>query len=432
METTLFLFLLALESALMVYSLVTKSHQEKTRSIIRIAALIAFSALIAASVIQWGFRWYALAALLFVWTAFGAWTLLRRGEGTKAYRARGVVFRAIIGLLLVFLAMIPALLFPMNQPPDATGPYAVAVAEYTYTDESRVETYGDTGEAREVNVAFWYPENAEGVYPLVLFSHGSLGIITSNVSLYRELASHGYVVAALGHPYLSLWARDVDGRTTFLSMDFFDEVRQEDPRTDVQQSYAYYRKWMDVLMGDINFVLDTILEKAASGEPSVYRLVDDGKIGVTGHSLGGSAALGVGRRRDDIGAVIALESPLMADIEGVEDGKFVFTSDVYPVPVLNIYSDSSWEHLSEWTQYAANHALLSDDRATAFNVHISGLGHLALTDLSLSSPLLVRIADGGRPARAGVEGLKIINEVSLEFLDAYLKGRGEFAEVTDK
>jgi len=427
METTLFLFLLALESALMVYSLVTKSYQGKTRSLIRIAAFIGFAALIVASVIQWGFRWYALAALLFVWAAFGAWALLKRRERTKAYRARSVVFRAVIGLLLVFLAMIPALLFPMNQPPDATGPYAVAVAEYTYTDESRVETYGDAGEARKVNVAFWYPENAEGVYPLVLFSHGSLGIITSNVTLYRELASHGYVVAALGHPYQSLWARDADGQTTFLSMDFFDEVRREDPRTDTQQSYTYYRKWMDVLMGDINFVLDTILEKAAGDEPPVYRLVDGGKIGVTGHSLGGSAALGIGRRRDDIGAVIALEAPLMFDIVGVENGEFVFTGDVYPVPVLNIYSDSSWEHLSEWTQYAANHALLSDTRATAFTVHISGLGHLALTDLSLSSPLLVRIADGGRPTRDSVEGLTIINEASLAFLDAYLKGEGEFA-----
>jgi len=35
----------------------------------------------------------------------------------------------------------------------------------------------------------------------------------------------------------------------------------------------------------------------------------------------------------------------MCDIIGVEDGEFVWNEDTYPIPVLNIYSDSSWSHL---------------------------------------------------------------------------------------
>lgn len=175
-----------------------------------------------------------------------------------------------------------------------------------------------------------------------------------------------------------------------------------------------------------HFIIDCYRPRIGDDDATgVYRLVNSEKIGVMGHSLGGAAALGIGRQRHDIDAVVALEAPFMFDITGVEDGEFVFRPKDYPTPVLNIYSDSSWENLSEWPQYAENNALLSASNETAFNLHISGLGHLALTDLSLYSPLLVRILDGIKPERDSVEGLEIINKACLEFFDVYLKNRGE-------
>ncbi len=140
----------------------------------------------------------------------------------------------------------------------------------------------------------------------------------------------------------------------------------------------------------------------------------------------GSAALGIGRIRDDVNAVIALESPFMYDIEGTKDGRFVFTDKIYPVPVLNVYSDSSWSILAERPQYAANYSMLSDTDATTFNVYISGVGHLSLTDFALTSPFLTRILDGQKSTTETIYCLKTINKISLEFFDAYLKGEGEF------
>lgn len=70
-------------------------------------------------------------------------------------------------------------------------------------------------------------------------------------------------------------------------------------------------------------------------------LVDRTKIGVMGHSLGGSSALGIGRMRKDGSVIIALESLFMCDIKGVKNSEFVFTGEEYPIPVLNVYSDSS-------------------------------------------------------------------------------------------
>lgn len=125
------------------------------------------------------------------------------------------------------------------------------------------------------------------------------------------------------------------------------ELFVEDAQSGIQQSYEYYQKWMKIRTEDINFVLDNIItEVKNNNEDKVYKLVGIAKIGVMGHSLGGSAALGIGRMRDDVNAVIALESPYMYDIQGVKDDRFVFTDKIYPVPVLNVYSDSSWSILS--------------------------------------------------------------------------------------
>lgn len=71
-----------------------------------------------------------------------------------------------------------------------TGPYVVATAAYTYIDKDRIEEFTDQEDNRFVNVEFWYPEEADGTYPLLVFSHGAFGIKTSNTSTFTELASH--------------------------------------------------------------------------------------------------------------------------------------------------------------------------------------------------------------------------------------------------
>jgi dienelactone hydrolase len=335
----------------------------------------------------------------------------------------------VLLLIIVGAALGFRLIFPGHEPLPTTGRYAVSSALYTFTDANRIERYTSSGASRRVNVEFYYPHHAAGVFPLVLFSHGALGIRSSNLSLYRELASHGYVVGALDHPYQAFWTRDDEGKLTLLNLAYLSDLQREDAKTDKAQSFVYYQDWMQTRMEDIQLVLDTVLQKAADDHSGVFGLVDTANIGVMGHSLGGSAALGIGRQRDDIKAVIALEAPFLYDIEGVENDEFMFINAAFPTPVLNIYSDDSWAHLSEWAQYAKNDALLADTSGTAFSVHIHGAGHLALTDLSRSSPFLVGLLDRTPTTRDSDEVLRIINRLSLEFFDAFLKGEGEFTNL---
>ena len=353
--------------------------------------------------------------------------LIRKKEEKKAYKAASVVLKAIGMTVLIFTLTLPAIIFPQYKAMEVTGEYKVGTATYTYTDTNRVETYNDTGENRKLNVKLWYSENADGTYPLIIFSHGSLGIKSSNESLYNELASHGYVVCSINHTYQCFYTTDEDGHATFVDMDYMKELLVEDPKSDKQQSYECYQKWMKIRTDDINFVLDYILAEAESNDGDrVYKIVDKAKIGVMGHSLGGSAALGIGRTRNDVSAVIALESPFMCDIKGVKNDQFIFIDELYPVPVLNVYSDSSWSHLHQWSQYAENYALLASTNSTAFNVHIKGVGHLTLTDLALTSPFLTRILNGHESTTDTEYCLKVINKVCVEFFDCYLKGRGDF------
>lgn len=201
----------------------------------------------------------------------------------------------------------------------------------------------------------------------------------------------------------------------------------EDAKTNKQQSYEYYQKWMKIRTEDIKFVINNILGQSKNyNSDTVYKLVDTRKIGVMGHSLGGSAALGIGRMRKDVSAVISLEAPFMCDIKGVKNDEFIYNDDVYPVPVLNVYADSLWSRISQLPQYVENYKLLSDAKATAFNVHISGVGHLSLTDFAITSPILTDLINGQISTTDTQYCLKTINKVCLEFFDSYLKGQGKF------
>jgi dienelactone hydrolase len=435
MGTVILSIAFVIEVAFAIYCMVTKSNQEKVRSFVRIGAFAAFVLLALVSVIQWSFRWYGLGLLLFVWAVLGAWTLLRKKAGTNDYKTGPVVRRAIGAFLLVVIVMVPVLVFPQHQSPKMTGQYEVATVKYTYTDQSRIETFTNTGENRKVNVEFWYPKDADGTYPLVVFSHGAFGIKTSNTSTFMELASNGYVVCSIDHPYHSIFTVDANGHRTMVDSSFLQEVLDANRgKYDEATNFKLEQKWMNLRTADIHFVLDTILAQAQdAGSDAVYQLIDPGKIGLMGHSLGGAASAQVARERSDIDAVIDLDADLLGEYLDYVDGKYVMNDQVYPVPILIIFADDMVRLMAAVpdanTVIAAKHVTAT--APNAFEVHLTGTDHMSLTDLPLVSPFLVSMINASVPKAGGHEAdplstIEKMNDIVLEFFDVYLKGEGGF------
>lgn len=435
METIILLIALLIETAFAIYCIRTKSNQVRVQSFIRIGAFGAFVLFTLVTVIQWSFRWYALAALLFLWAALGAWTLLRRTNNIAFMTGRSIV-QALTAFLLVLVALIPALIFPQSALPAPTGKYAVATLNYTYTDSSRTETFTNTGEPRKVNVEFWYPKETGTKYPLVVFSHGAFGMKTSNTSTFMNLASNGYVVISIDHPYHSLVTVGADGHPVTVDPSFFREVMDVNSgKYDPATVFKLESKWMQLRTRDINFVLDTVLAQAQTpGSDPVYQLIDVEKIGLMGHSLGGESAAQVARERNDIDAVVNLDADLHGEYLGSADGKVALNDSVYPVPLLTIFSDTLAQLIDAVpdanTLVAVMHVTATAPHAYA--VFLAGTDHMSLTDLPLVSPLLVSIINSSVPKGGGVEldkfaTLEKMNHTILEFFNAFLKGGPAFS-----
>ncbi|WP_442602417.1 alpha/beta hydrolase family protein [Paenibacillus sp. KN14-4R] len=426
---TLILFItLMIEIALAIYCMVTKKNHQKTRNWIRIAVCIAFTTLTLLSVIIWSFRWILFAILLFILALIGTVSLIRNKANTKEYKTSRIVTKAIMMTFVLVFALAPALVFPQHKSPKVTGKYEVATTTYTYVDKNRIEEFTDTGKNRFVNVEFWYPKNADGTYPLVVFSHGAYGIKASNTSTFTELASHGYVVVSIDHPYHSFYTASEDGTTALINSDYMREVSNSNKGGiyTIEERYGLIQKWMKLRTDDMNFVINTILEKTKSDNNTIYQHINTEKIGVFGHSMGGAASVGLGRERKDVNAVVNIDAPFFSELvykREVDD--FVASDKAYTTPLLNIYSDDVWTQLESISTYVANKTT-NENFKEAYTVHFQGAKHLSLTDLSLFSPLLANMLQGGKAHIDEYYCIETENELILQFFDYALKGIGRF------
>ncbi|HKK83675.1 MAG TPA: alpha/beta hydrolase, partial [Atribacterota bacterium] len=215
MGTIIFFMAVIVEVSFAAFCIITKENHSKERSIIKIASFIGFVLLTVLHIIDWSLSYYALASLLILLAITGAKSLTQKKKEKREYNTARVVLRSIGMMVLIFAVTLPAIIFPQNKAViPTTGEYQILTQTYTYTDKNRVESYTDTGKSRKLNVKFWYPDNLDESVPLIVFSHGGLGIKSSNESLYNELASHGYVVCSIDHTYQSFYSTDQDGNMT--------------------------------------------------------------------------------------------------------------------------------------------------------------------------------------------------------------------------
>ncbi|OCA84082.1 acetylhydrolase [Bacillus sp. FJAT-27225] len=428
MGNLLLVVVLVFEIGFAIYCMATKQTHKKLKNLVRISAFILFVILTLTPAIEWSLRWVLFAALLFAF-ALKATISLIRNKPTRNYKPSAIVVKSI-GVVMTFVfALAPAVIFPEHRAPKITGDYEIATASYTYTDKNRIEEFSSKGENRFVNVEFWYPKQSEETYPLLVFSHGATGVKSSNTSTYKELASHGYVVVSIDHPYHSFFTRSEDGAVATIDSDYQREISNLNAEKEVysrEKLNELIQKWMKLRTDDMNFVIDTVLEKAKNDSDSVYQYINTDKIGVFGHSMGGAASVKLGRERNDIGAVVNIDAPFFSELVYKKDiNDFAASDKAYTTPLLNIYSDDVWGQLDSNTLYAAN-KLDNQQFKKAYTTHFKGAKHLSLTDLPLFSPLLANVLQGGKAAIDQYYCIETENELILHFFDKELKGGGQF------
>lgn len=391
------------------------------KTLFRILFAAAAGVLILTGVLDGFLRYGTLLILLGVQILL---SLIRSRKGASPIRYRiGTIVR---NMLLYTLALSLAILFPQYEKPALTGPYHVETEEHTWTDTSRTETYANTPQNRYVTIKIWYPEE-EGRYPLILFSHGATGLLESNALSCEELASNGYIVVAVAHPYLAIFTQNLNnGDVTFADPDFLQKVTNGNGSDDPVHEKAMYdatRKWMTIRTGDINFVLDTLLSKSKSGEEGPYSRIDSEKIGLFGHSLGGSSVVSVARQRDDIDAVVDLEGTMFGEYQGYANNEYLFRDEPYEVPLLDVNSAKIYDEAMQDPDRQYVNFYVVENASDGREVVFDGAGHLNFTDLPLVSPILGKLLGAGDiDAKKCLEKM---NSLLLNYFDSYLKGKPE-------
>ena len=360
---------------------------------------------------------------------------------------------------LITAGPVTAWAFPVPVFPEPSGGFAVGTRVLQWTDPDRPETFtADPLDRRTVVAQLWYPARdgsadvararylgrtedeartvsealAGGVglpgflldglprarthaipdapvagagerFPIVLFSPGSGGVRTQNTAWAEQLASHGYVVAALDHPYDSAAVVLADGRTiTTATVSTGD--RDEDDRLGAG--------WTAIRAADLGFALTRLegLDRGDGADTLAGRL-DTGRVAATGHSMGGAAALQAARRDHRFAAVIDLDGyprgPLSPDLGRPA---LALTQAITPA--------TDPRYLPQLTE------VLTRGTATNYRLTIPGAAHLTFMDGPLYLPPVPSVV--GSLGRA--ESPRVVAAATLTFLDSVLRnGSGDLA-----
>lgn len=232
-------------------------------------------------------------------------------------------------------------------PPPPSGPLPIGTTIVVLTDSTRWPEWDSTAtEPRRLPVQVWYPASPalvplapyvpelsviandlrdafptldvatlatsaiwhgrpdrRGRFPLVVFSHGMNSARYFYTGLVQALASHGFVVAAVEHPFWSVSLSDPGGHRLPLgrSMASRDRLTSDEIDGLMQEGVA-------AMAEDQAFVARNLVAAA----PQLRGIIDAARTAVVGHSMGGMAATAACWRYRVFDACVSLDGLVWA------------------------------------------------------------------------------------------------------------------------
>ncbi len=237
--------------------------------------------------------------------------------------------------------------------------------------------------------AFDGAQPQRGKHPLVVLSPAYEDPRMVLTSLATDLASHGYVVALVGHTYEDSGETLANGQTPPCAI-------CDDPALDFN-SVAASRAL------DVSFVIDRLTH----GDTAWRRahLIDKHEIGMAGHSLGGAAAAATMITDPRVGAGVNMDGAFHpTPIPGQINRPFLMLGAAANHPVGG--TDTTWEQT--WAALGGGKKWLT----------VAGADHFSFSDLDL----LLGQAGFPTPPLSPQRGVVITREYVTAFLDQTLKG----------
>ena len=441
-----FLILFAIAEITLVVLTFTKFGEKsawlKNRAIVRAVETVLLFGMILLPTVHMRWRFFFTLVIVAVRFIFaGIMWLIRHKKIDGMKKKAWSVVNCVLSTILVAVSLVPAFIFTNYNGLSTTGKYTINEVSAILVDESRKDTFENDGSFREVPAHFYYPADADGEFPLVIFSHGAFGYYQSNFSTYAELASNGYVVVALDHPHHAFFTKDTSGKTVIVDSQFINDAAmiQDMNVVSAEDIFKITNEWMKLRCDDIRFVIDSIksakanstLNKAWNTENTdiilkVLSATDTEKIGCMGHSLGGAASIELGRNRNDIDAVIDFDGTALGEVEGFKNGKGFADETAYPVPVLVICRKIDYnkeEDPQNLDIYKDITDKLIENAADGKMAVFSGVGHMDFTDLPLFSPFFSKMLGGQDIDNEAM--MNTVNGIVLDWFSCYLKNEGE-------
>lgn len=236
---------------------------------------------------------------------------------------------------------------------------------------------------------------ADAAYAVIIFSHGGGGAIERNLFLIGELASRGFVVAAINHTYFTDFVSFPDGRLITGRGFGLDSDPAITPAEEALLADA-----QDLWSDDQLFVLEQLIGLNQDPAMGFFGRLDLNNVVAGGFSFGGASAYEAASKDPRIRAVV----------EG--DGTIWQPAGLnIAVPMLFVQSGTG-------AQFSIFSQVNADGYAGLFD---NGVTHLGIEDQSLwwrwDFPTLNPYGPQG-----GEEALRTIGLLAGEFLRKYLDG----------
>jgi Platelet-activating factor acetylhydrolase, isoform II len=257
---------------------------------------------------------------------------MMKRSGGRFRRSLAILAATVV---LVIVGTLAALWFERGTEltlPEPTGPFSVGRVITAWSDPTTLDTLSPTPHSpRELLIWMWYPAAIGGVpaeylpgpmraaveqpggmlrflthdlsrvrghstenpdvslreesYPVAILRGGASASVVNYTTLAEDLASHGYIVVGIDAPYRTNVVVLPDGRV-------MKRLPENNPELcDGAEKLSCFNRLLNAWTADIGFVLNRLTALNASDPSGKFAgRIDMTRVGVFGHSFGGSQA----------------------------------------------------------------------------------------------------------------------------------------------